>query len=38
MVLLWAGFRTGRISRAMLTATALFYGVFIAVVVFARLS
>lgn len=38
MVLLWAGFRSGRISRAMLTATALFYVAFIAVVVLARLS
>ena len=38
MVLLWAGFRSGRISRAMLAAMALFYVLFIAAVVLGRLS
>ena len=38
MVLLWAGFRSGRISRPMLAAMSLFYVLFIAVVVFGRLS
>ncbi|HVY35630.1 MAG TPA: sodium:calcium antiporter [Caulobacteraceae bacterium] len=38
MVMLWAGFRSGRISRLMLAATALFYGLFLAVVLFGHLS
>lgn len=38
MVMLWAGFRTGRISRPMLAATALFYGLFLAVVLLGHLS
>ena len=38
MVLLWTGFRSGRISRGVLAAMALFYVAFIAIVTFAHLS
>jgi cation:H+ antiporter len=38
MVLLWTGFRSGRISRPMLAGMALFYVAFIAIVTFAHLS
>jgi cation:H+ antiporter len=38
MILLYLGFRTGRVSRVMLAAMALFYVLFIALVAFGHLS